>query len=736
MAAVELIKTDTTVELVASAAVAGSAGTVAVTPAGGIAATTVQGALEELDSEKLAKASNLSDLADAATARTNLGLGTAATSAASAFDAAGAASAAQSAAITAAATDATTKANAAQAAAIASSAQRASNLSDLASAATAFTNIKQAATTSATGVVELATTAETQTGTDTARAVTPAGAAASFAALRWFDCKTYGAVGDGTTDDRAAIQSALDAARTAGGGVVHLPAGTYLIKAPLFIGAKTTLQGAGMGVSKITKPATVKSLLTANASATATSVTVTDSTGFVAGGAIHLSDTSSYEWLSTQGRITNVAGNVITFTNDEHLGRTGLDGALQTARSAAAYTSFPLLRNNAVGDTNITVRDLTLDSNKNASDPQPTSASVNGVCDFTLATIHWVGAKYSRVENCELLNAPCDAYSDQASDGTGVTPAANLVVVAKNTIRACKIRDAARHGVHLGTCIDGGWVLDNEITSAGWYAYFYCAYCTNTVARGNLVASCGSGFAGIDDRDSGNVIADNIIIGWTSYAIDASSTGGGGTTPGRLSITGNVLIDTSTSSGGIYLNRPMSTITGNTMDSASSGNQSIRLGTAALRCTVSGNVLTGGGAGSVFLYLDGCHDVRIIGNHFYNGVKGASVRGVNRMVAIGNHFETMTTNTAWDFQVSASTDCVIRDEQNNLTTTWTTSSSGSTVRLAYEGLGDNATSDPASAGDWNGASGKRFNGMLVRWNSGGGEKVSIYNSGVGWTTLN
>lgn len=40
-------------------------------------------------------------------------------------------------------------------------------------AATAFSNLKQAATTSATGVVELATTAETTARTDTSRAVTP-----------------------------------------------------------------------------------------------------------------------------------------------------------------------------------------------------------------------------------------------------------------------------------------------------------------------------------------------------------------------------------------------------------------------------------------------------------------------------------------------------------------------------------------------------------------------------------
>lgn len=45
----------------------------------------------------------------------------------------------------------------------------ANNLSDVANTATAFGNIKQAATTSATGVVEIATTAEMATGTDTAR---------------------------------------------------------------------------------------------------------------------------------------------------------------------------------------------------------------------------------------------------------------------------------------------------------------------------------------------------------------------------------------------------------------------------------------------------------------------------------------------------------------------------------------------------------------------------------------
>jgi polygalacturonase len=58
-----------------------------------------------------------------------------------------------------------------------------------------------------------------------------------------FEVRAYGAAGNGTTDDTAAIQAALAAARAAGGGTVHLPAGVYIISKWLVYDSNTQLVG-------------------------------------------------------------------------------------------------------------------------------------------------------------------------------------------------------------------------------------------------------------------------------------------------------------------------------------------------------------------------------------------------------------------------------------------------------------------------------------------------------------
>ncbi len=61
-----------------------------------------------------------------------------------------------------------------------------------------------------------------------------------------YNVKAYGAVGDGVANDHVAIQAALTAAGAAEGGVVFVPAGTYLVGVAVNIPSNVTLTGTGM----------------------------------------------------------------------------------------------------------------------------------------------------------------------------------------------------------------------------------------------------------------------------------------------------------------------------------------------------------------------------------------------------------------------------------------------------------------------------------------------------------
>ena len=75
--------------------------------------------------------------------------------------------------------------------------------------------------------------------------------------------KSHGAKGDGVTDDREAIQAAIDEVFEAGGGIVYFPIGTYLIGSPLLFKSVSEhggydanfveLRGAGNSKSRILK---------------------------------------------------------------------------------------------------------------------------------------------------------------------------------------------------------------------------------------------------------------------------------------------------------------------------------------------------------------------------------------------------------------------------------------------------------------------------------------------------
>ena len=66
-----------------------------------------------------------------------------------------------------------------------------------------------------------------------------------------FNVRTYGAVGDGVTDDQAAIFAATQAAQASPGSTVYFPAGAYLVNAGFRTPAGVDWAGDGMSQSRI-----------------------------------------------------------------------------------------------------------------------------------------------------------------------------------------------------------------------------------------------------------------------------------------------------------------------------------------------------------------------------------------------------------------------------------------------------------------------------------------------------
>ena len=89
--------------------------------------------------------------------------------------------------------------------------------------------------------------------------VVSAGALGMFPQVYNVRSVTYGATGNGSTDDTAAIEAALTAAGSAGGGRVHIPVGTYKITPPsatvpaLTVPSNVTISGDGIGATILLK---------------------------------------------------------------------------------------------------------------------------------------------------------------------------------------------------------------------------------------------------------------------------------------------------------------------------------------------------------------------------------------------------------------------------------------------------------------------------------------------------
>jgi hypothetical protein len=156
-----------------------------------------------------------------------------------------------------------------------------------------------------------------------------------------FNVKSYGAVGDGATNDTAAITAAKDACEAAGGGAIFFPPGTYLLSSvPSGVVAYGSVSWVGSGKSTVLKKlaATGYGPMIQTSSERSAYGTYTAGTGAITAGTVSLtlntvaglaigdsvelqlgddpSDCchSGNQYLSIT-TISNIVGNVVTFAN-------------------------------------------------------------------------------------------------------------------------------------------------------------------------------------------------------------------------------------------------------------------------------------------------------------------------------------------------------------------------------------------------------------------------------------
>lgn len=549
----------------------------------------------------------------------------------------------------------------------------------------------------------------------------------------------FGAVGDGITDDTGSFEDATAALMSGPKKHLFIPPGTYKIRRTFKVPSGVTISGV-YGQSKITRDPGIKTTLTSDAPSGTATIEVLDSSLFAVGDDVIVSDLGNIEWESTHATIT-----VIDSSTNEITLSSPLISSYTTAASATLYRSFSILANNPhhgnsviASHSNICISDLVIDQN---------SSTLDAVNDFTNSAIHLENVYQTKIKNCIVLNAATDAISNQGrlinTPGVGVDH--------DNTITDCIIKNAKRHGVHLGSTIRGIKVVNNSISDIGHMALFLCANAQNVVFSNNVITNCTQGVGGADTRQPDGSSVDSStpydsIKGDIAVCVSGNTFIGGTKSDSTTAVPAITLAAQSVAvgntiqywNGGIQITQSSvdCVIHGNTISFsptvASRSGIEVQLG--ADRCIISDNVIRGGGFSSggtkneVGLNIESANDCIVSGNVFVAVDTAASLSGsINNLSFIDSKFIDIRNGYGAIRIYGALTD-------SNIDLSGFNSGSGLTpaaysfhdglgyaaqTRLRFNGVGNNGSTNPAVGGAWHSSEvNKLYSGVIVHWNDG------------------
>jgi len=276
-----------------------------------------------------------------------------------------------------------------------------------------------------------------------------------------------------------AIQIALDAIKTRGGGTVKLYPGVYEIKGPVRLSDNTTLIGSGKETI-LQKCDGFKTSFIIDADWGMLKAALKDVSGFKKGMGIQLYDDEHKQgWDVTTAIITGIEDNVIYFdngTNYDYLA--SLNGTVTNGCSIVE----------AVGVENVKIAELVVEGRKNSND------YING-CRGGGIYIH--KSKNCLVENVKVNEFNGDSFSWQITENI--------------TVKGCEASNGNGLGFHPGTGSDHS-VVENCISHNNVQdGIFLCWRVQNGIFRNNTVYANGDNGISIGHKDTDNIFENNHV---------------------------------------------------------------------------------------------------------------------------------------------------------------------------------------------------------------------------------
>lgn len=287
----------------------------------------------------------------------------------------------------------------------------------------------------------------------------------------------FGAVGDGSTDDTAAIQNGINSASSAGGGRVKLPNGTYRVATGLTLKSNVSLMGDGAGTillfddynqdgirlsDNITT--TVKTL-TANVAAKSRLVTIATGTNIPAGTDVYLHESSGsniyYTGFVTRVQSCNSSTGVVQLEDAVPVAMTTANGAVLEYGTWAK---------------NIGLRDLTLKTTGGRATTRAMLVNVNLCRDVEISNVSVENAwQYPiRVNDSRNVRLSGCRVSLSGFDEEGITITSSTGVVVDGCfVQRCAFGIVAQHShaVNITNCFlsgkadkEGVWTLGLKTT--------------------------------------------------------------------------------------------------------------------------------------------------------------------------------------------------------------------------------------------------------------------------------